>query len=129
MPTLRRNLIALILVVAIVAAVIHVVTDWRRAHVGAGVPAGTVVLTSPTPAATPSPGALDEAVSLQNDLGAVLVVSLSGTTITPTLQQLLVKGRVGGVLLFASNFKTPAGLKAWTDRIQALASAACLQHP
>jgi beta-N-acetylhexosaminidase len=129
MPVLRRNLIALMLVVAIVAAVIHVVTDWRRNQLGAGLPAGTVVLTSPAPNTTPTPSAVDDAISLQNDIGAVLVVSQFGTTISPTLQQLLVKGRVGGVLLFRPNFKTPAGLKAWTSRLQALASAACLDHP
>ena len=128
MPALRRNLIALILVVAIVAAVIHVVTDWRRNQLGAGLPAGTVVLTSPA-RKTPTPNAVDDAISLQNDIGAVLVVSQFGTTISPTLQQLLVKGRVGGVLLFRPNFKSPAGLKAWTSRLQALASAACLDHP
>ena len=129
MPALRRNLIALILVVAMLAAVIHVVTDWRRNQLGAGLPAGTVVLTSPAPNTTPTPSAVDDAISLQNDIGAVLVVSQFGTTISPTLQQLLVKGRVGGVLLFRPNFKTPAGLKAWTSRLQALASAACLDHP
>ncbi len=129
MPALRRNLIALILVVAIVAAVIHVVTDWRRNQLGAGLPAGTVVLTSPAPNTTATPSAVDDAISLQNDIGAVLVVSQFGTSISPTLKQLLVKGRVGGVLLFRPNFKTPAGLKAWTSRLQALASAACLDHP
>ena len=126
MAALRRNLIALILVVAIVAAVTHVVTDWRRSQLGAGLPAGTVVLTSPAPK---TPNAVDDTVSLQNDIGAVVVVSQFGTTISPTLQQLLVKGRVGGVLLFRPNFKTPAGLKAWTSRLQALESAACLDHP
>jgi beta-N-acetylhexosaminidase len=129
MRALRRNLIALILVVAILAAVIHVVTDWRGNQLGAGLPAGTVVLTSPAPNTSPTPSAVDDAISLQNDIGAVLVASQFGTTISPTLQQLLVKGRVGGVLLFRPNFKTPAGLKAWTSRLQALASAACLDHP
>ena len=88
-----------------------------------------VVLTSPAPNTTPTPSAVDDAISLQNDIGAVLVVSQFGTTISPTLQQLLVRDRVGGVLLFRPNFKTPAGLKAWTSRLQALASAACLDHP
>jgi beta-N-acetylhexosaminidase len=129
MHGLRRNLIALILVAAIVAAVVHVVTDWRRTHVGAGMPAGTVVLTSPHPTTTPTPTALEEAISLRNDMGAVLVVSQTGTTISPTLQQLLVKGRVGGVLLFRPNFKNAAGLKVWAARLQAIASAACLEHP
>lgn len=127
MPALRRNLIALILVVAIVAAVIHVVTDWRRGSLGGDLPTGTVVLTSPSPAASPS--AADDAANLQNDIGAVLVVSQTGTTISPALRSLVMKGRVGGVLLFAPNFKDAAGLKVWTNHLQALASAACLDHP
>jgi beta-N-acetylhexosaminidase len=129
MPALRRNLIALILVVAIVAVVIHVVSDWRRGSLGADSPTGTVVLTSPSSPASPTPGALNGAASLQDDIGAVLVVSQSGTTISPTLRSLISKGRVGGVLLFRSNFGTPAGLKAWTSQLRALASAACLDHP
>jgi beta-N-acetylhexosaminidase len=128
MPARRRNLIALILVVAIVATVVHVVTDWRN-QLGAGQQAGTVRLTTPSLIATPRPSGLQDAISLQNDLGSVLVVSQFGATISPTLQQLIVKGRVGGVLLFAPNFKNAAGLKAWTARLQAVASAACLDHP
>jgi beta-N-acetylhexosaminidase len=127
MPALRRNLIALILVVAIVAAVIHVVTDWRRGSLGGDLSTSTVVLTSPSPAASPS--AADDAASLQNDIGAVLVVSQTGTTISPALRSLVMKGRVGGVLMFAPNFKNAAGLKVWTNHLQALASAACLDHP
>ena len=42
---------------------------------------------------------------------------------------MLVSGRVGGVLLFGSNFRTAAGLKAWTDQLRALAASACLDHP
>jgi beta-N-acetylhexosaminidase len=129
MHRVRRNLIALILVVAIVAAVVHVVSDWHRNQLDAGQPAGTVVLTTPSSTATPTPSALQDAISLQNDMGSVLVVSQAGTTISPTLQQLIVKGRVGGVLLFAPNLKNATGLKAWTARLQALASAACLDHP
>ena len=129
MHALRRNLIALILVVAIVAAVIHVVAEWRRDSVSADLPTGTVVLTSPSPVDSPTPGAPNQAASLQSDIGAILVVSQSGTTISPTLRSLVMKGRVGGVLLFASNFRTPAGLKAWTNQLRALASGACLGHP
>ena len=130
MPALRRNLIALILVVATVAAAIHVAAEWsRRSQLGADVPAGTVVLAPPSAAATPTPPASADAASLQDDIGAVLVVSQFGTEISPTLRSLLVTGRVGGVLLFRPNFKTLAGLKGWTNRLRALASAACLDHP
>lgn len=127
--SLRRHLIALILVVALVAAVIHVVSDWRRGSPSANLPTGTVVLTSPSPSPSPTPNALNDAASLQNDVGSILVVAQSGTTISPTLRTLVMKGRVGGVLLFASNFKTSAGLKVWTNQLRALASAACLDHP
>src|SRR5947209_7267608 len=50
-------------------------------------------------------GALDE------DVGSVLVVSWAGPTITPGVRALIEGGRVGGVLLFSSNFNGPAGLK------------------
>ncbi|MFI5282834.1 MAG: glycoside hydrolase family 3 N-terminal domain-containing protein [Candidatus Dormibacterales bacterium] len=78
----------------------------------------------PQPSPTPDLGSLDE------DIGSVLVVSWYGSEMTPELQSLLVDGRVGGVLLFGSNFgSSPAGVKAWADRLQALASTACLDHP
>jgi len=68
--------------------------------------------------------------NLDDDIGSVLVVSWYGTEMTPALQSLLVDGRVGGVLLFGSNFgSSPAGVKVWSDRLQALASSACLDHP
>ena len=129
MHSLRRHLIALILVVALVAAVIHVVSDWRRGSVSIDLPTGTVVLTSPSPAASPTPAAPNDAASLQNDIGSILVVAQGGQTISPTLRSLVMKGRVGGVLLFASNFRSAAGLKVWTNQLRALASAACLTHP
>ncbi|HEY8814105.1 MAG TPA: glycoside hydrolase family 3 N-terminal domain-containing protein, partial [Candidatus Dormibacteraeota bacterium] len=129
MHSLRRHLIALILVVALVAAVIHVVSDWRRGSVSIDLPTGTVVLTSPSPAASPTPAAPNDAASLQNDIGSILVVAQGGQTISPTLRSLVMKGRVGGVLLFASNFRSAAGLKVWTKQLRALASAACLTHP
>src|SRR5207249_7343916 len=37
---------------------------------------------------------------------------------------------IGGVLLFTPNFGgTPAGVRAWSDRLQALASESCQEHP
>jgi len=67
--------------------------------------------------------------SLDEDIGSVLVASWSGTEITPGVRALLDDGRVGGVLLFASNFGSPAGLKALSDRLAALSSSVCLDHP
>jgi beta-glucosidase-like glycosyl hydrolase len=83
---------------------------------------GKVALVSPTPDTSPS-------ATLQDDIGAVLAVSQSGTVISPTLRSMLVSGHVGGVLLFASNFKDAAGLRAWSEQLRALAATACLTHP
>lgn len=103
-----------------------ITAGWPRpSQSSALLPAGTVAPTSPSPSPKRSP----DLAGLQDDIGAVLVVSQRDTAISPTLRQLLANGRVGGVLLFASNFKTAAGLKAWSDTLQAIASAACLDHP
>lgn len=67
--------------------------------------------------------------SLQDDVGSVLVVSWRGTNIPPAIRALLDDGRVGGVLLFASNFSGPAGLRALSDSLRELAASACLDHP
>ena len=78
---------------------------------------------APATVTTPDLGNLDE------DIGSVLVASWRGTAITPGLLALLDDGRVGGVLLFAGNIGSPAGLKALSDQLVALASSACLDHP
>lgn len=84
--------------------------------------------TSPTPAPTASP--TPDMGNLDDDIGSVMVVSTRGTDISPALRSLLTDGRVGGVLLFGSNFGgSPAGLRVWSDRLQAIASSVCLDHP
>ena len=89
-------------------------------------------IASPPPSSPVAPvpaSDLPDLGSLQEDIGATLVVSWRGSEISPELRSLLDDGRVGGVLLFTSNFGSPAGLKALTDSLQALASTACLDHP
>jgi beta-N-acetylhexosaminidase len=119
---LRRNLLGLILVGAVVAGV-ALIADSRAGEPWPLLTHGKVALVSPTPTGSPA------ATNLQDDIGAVLVVSQSGTVMSPTLRSMLVSGRVGGVLLFASNFKNAAGLRAWSQQLRALASTACLSHP
>ncbi|MEO8745807.1 MAG: glycoside hydrolase family 3 N-terminal domain-containing protein [Candidatus Dormiibacterota bacterium] len=81
-------------------------------------------ITEPVPSPTLDLGSLDE------DVGSVMVVSTRGTEITPAMLSLLVDGLVGGVLLFGSNFgSSPEGLRVWSDRLQAIATSACLDHP
>ena len=122
MRSFRRDLIAF----AIIGAVI----------------AGTLLSARPIPAARPvvsasSPVPVDEQPvsrtepdlgSLDEDIGSVVVVSWRGSDIDP-VRSLLDDGRVGGVLLFASNFDGPASLASLTDRLQALTTSACLDHP
>jgi beta-N-acetylhexosaminidase len=119
---LRRNLLALILVVAVIGGA-TLIARSRVAEPRPLLTHGKVALVSPTPAVSPA------ATTLQDDIGAVLVVSQSGTVMSPTLRSMLISGRVGGVLLFASNFRNAAGLRAWSDQLRALASTACLAHP
>jgi beta-N-acetylhexosaminidase len=88
--------------------------------------ASPVVVSTPVPVASPTP----DLGNLDDDIGSVMVVSTRGTDISPALLSLLTDGKVGGVLLFGSNFgSSPAGLRAWSDRLQAIASTACLAHP
>lgn len=82
-----------------------------------------VVEQQPVPSTAPDLGSLDE------DVGSVVVVSWRGSDINPGVRSLLDDGRVGGVLLFASNFNGPAGLASLTDRLHALSTSACLDHP
>jgi beta-N-acetylhexosaminidase len=127
---LRRNLLAAILIAVVAAGAMLIAAEWPRPAGSAAfarLPIGAVAPPSPAPTATP--GVSQDAASLTDDIGAVLVVSQSGTAISPVIQSMLLDGRVGGVLLFASNFKTAAGLRAWTDRLRALESTACLKHP
>jgi beta-N-acetylhexosaminidase len=125
---LRRNLLAAILIAVVVAGAMLIASERPRAveSTARGL-AGAVA--PPSPAPTVTPGVSQDSASLQDDVGAVLVVSQSGTAISPLLQSMLLDGRVGGVLLFASNFKTATGLRAWTDRLRALETTACLKHP
>ncbi len=93
----------------------------------------TAALSTPSPStspvASPVATAAPDLGSLDEDIGAVLVASWSGAEITPGLRSLFDDGRLGGALLFASNFTSPAGLKALSDRLTAMASSMCLDHP
>src|SRR5437879_8270601 len=83
--------------------------------------AGEVASPSERPAAAPW--------DLDADIGSVIVLSWNGRVGWPTIEPLLVKYKIGGVLLFTPNFGgTPAGVKVWSDRLQALASSECLDH-
>ncbi len=87
----------------------------------------TAVLSFPaTPISSSTPAAWD----LDADIGSVLVISTQGGEIGPVMASLLREGKVGGVLLFGSNFSSsPEGLRSWSDRLTWVASKWCLEHP
>ena len=72
-------------------------------------------------------------IGLDEDIGAITVISWRANgqeALWPTLQSLFVDRGVGGVLFFGSNFGgDPGSLRAWSDRLNTLASSACLNHP
>src|SRR5438552_16215924 len=83
---------------------------------------GEVASPSESPAAAPW--------DLDADIGSVIVLSWNGRVGWPTIEPLLVKYKIGGVLLLTPNFGgTPAGVKVWSDRLHAPASSECRDHP
>ena len=99
-----------------------------------GQPPPTLVrLTRATPqysAPDTPPSSTAEPWNLDADIGAVMVLSWRGSVDWSVVRPVLLNNDVGGVLLFTPNFGgSPDGLKGWTDRINALASSACSDHP
>jgi beta-N-acetylhexosaminidase len=120
-------MIALLVIGTVIAGVM---LSARPLSVPPPIAATSTPTTAPTPTLeVPNSSSPPDLGSLQEDVGSVLVISWRGAAISPDLLTLLDDGRVGGVLLFASNFSGPAGLKALSDSLQALASSACLDHP
>src|SRR5438270_12314987 len=59
-----------------------------------------------------------------------MVVSWRGAVPFDAVRPLLINDRIGGVLLFTPNFGgDPASLRGLSDRLLALASSACFEHP
>jgi beta-N-acetylhexosaminidase len=81
------------------------------------------------PATSPEPTPNPEN-DLDNDIGAVMVFSWRGALDYANVRPYLVQDHVGGALFFTSNFGgTPAGMREWSDRLLALSSSECLDHP
>jgi beta-N-acetylhexosaminidase len=87
---------------------------------------------SPVPSPLPQPSAVPTAEpwNLDADIGSVMILSWRASTDWSTVRSVLTGDQVGGVLLFTPNFGgSPQGLRALSDRLQALASSTCLAHP
>ncbi len=109
--------------VAVIAGVLLITRPSPIRQPTAAVPAPVIEAPMTATSSAPDLGSLDE------DIGSVLVVSWRGPGIPPGVRSLLDDGRIGGVLLFASNFSGPDALVALSDNLRALASSTCLDHP
>src|SRR3954470_8624454 len=106
----RRRLIALC-AAALVALVVGIV-------VGAGSDSSQP---TPTAAAVKPPEqavAKAKGLSLERQIGEVLMIAFHGTTPPGYVQRALRQGRAGGVILFRANAPTPAVTRALTRRLQ-----------
>lgn len=93
-----------------------------------GAPRLIVAVRSPLP--TQSSGAVADSWDLDSDIGAVMVASWRGSANWSDVRPFLVNDQIGGVLLFTANFGgEPYALREWTDRLTALASSSCFDHP
>ena len=106
----RRRLVALC-AAALVALVAGIV-------VGAG--GGSTESSPRATAVKPPPKAVAKAkgLSLQRQIGEVLVIAFHGTTAPGYVQRALRQGRASGVILFRANAPTPAVTRALTRRLQ-----------
>ena len=119
----RQDLIAFAVIGAVIAGTLLSARPFPAPRPVVAVAIHAPVVEPPVSSLAPDFGSLDE------DIGSVVVISWRGSEINPGVRSLLDEGRVGGVLLFASNFSGPAGLASLTDRLQALTTSACLDHP
>jgi beta-N-acetylhexosaminidase len=115
----RLDLIAFAVIGAVIAGTLLSARPNPVARTSSAVAIHVPVVSS----SAPDYGSLDE------DIGSVVVISWRGGEITPGVRSLLDDGRVGGVLLFASNFSSPPGLASLTEALHSLTGSACLDHP
>lgn len=112
--------VCLVLVVVVLAALV-VVGQPRPARLTAVSEARSSLAVEPSP----SP-----AWDLDADVGAVMVFSWRGALPWSSVRPILAANRVGGALLFTSNFGGySAGLTDWTGWLNDLASKNCYDHP
>src|SRR3989454_6062261 len=90
----------------------------------------TAAVTYPSPSFHPSESPTAKPWNLDEDIGSVMVVSWRGAVPFSDVRPLLINDQIGGVLLFTPNFGgNPTSLKELSDRLLALASSQCLEHP
>src|SRR5437588_3745568 len=90
----------------------------------------TAAVTYPSPSFHPRESPTAKPWDLEADIGAVMVVSWRGAVPFDAVNPLLINNQIGGVLLFTPNFGgDSASLRGLSDRLLALASSACFEHP
>jgi len=108
--------VGLVLVVAVLAALVLMGQP----------PAPRLVLSAASPLPSAAPLAVSDGSDLDADIGALMVISWRGSVGWPAVRQLMTADHIGGVLLFTPNFGgSPAGVRAWSDDLNALATQTC----
>ena len=113
--------LGLVLVVVVLAALVVVGRPVE--------PQFVLSATSPSPfsgAAIP----VSDGADLDADIGSLMVISWRGSVGWSSVHALMARDHIGGVLLFTPNFGgAPAGVMAWSNHLQALATETCAIHP
>src|SRR5437588_9135617 len=90
----------------------------------------TAAVTYPSPSFHPRESPTANRGNVHGGIGAVMVVSWRGAVPVSNVRPLLINDQIGGVLLFTPNFGgDPTSLKELSDRLLALTSSQCLEHP
>jgi beta-N-acetylhexosaminidase len=72
---------------------------------------------------------LHEEMSLEEQIGQIIVAGFSGLTVTPEIIDLLQNYHVGNIILFARNIADPQQLRSLTRQLQSIARAAEQRYP
>jgi len=126
-----RNLIAAFVSVAVLAGGVVLAADLVQSRQDLAQRSAATVSPSPSllPSPSASPSAANDLASINADIGAVMVMSQSGSQMQPLLRSMFESGQAGGLLLFGSNFTGASQLKRWSDLMTSIAAQKCLQHP
>ncbi|HTI13090.1 MAG TPA: beta-N-acetylhexosaminidase [Dictyobacter sp.] len=72
---------------------------------------------------------LTQNMTLEEQVGQLLVVGFPGTTVTPEITELIQKHHVGGIILFARNVASARQVQELTNQLQELARQAGHRYP
>lgn len=103
----------------------------RRRFIGSAAAAAALAACEPLTGSTPSPSASGARIdrllanmSIAERAGQLMSVAFHGTAITPALEAMIQRRKVGGVILYSENFTDAASVKRLAGDLQRIASDA-----